>query len=108
MEVTEHYLGASDNIEDPTARFNRLYSGKTMLEIQESKDDPKENLWSTKILKRLRIMLESSEFSIDKKKLNKLLQPMKKHATRLLKQRPRSRRLGDIYEFVCEFEERTK
>ena len=52
--------------------------------------------------------LESSEPSIDKKKLNKMLQPMKKQATRWLKQRPRSQRLGDIYEFVCEFEERTK
>ena len=107
-EVTENYLSSADNIEDPTARFNRLYSGKTMLEIQAVKDDPKENLWSTKILKNLCMALESSEPSIDKKKLNKMLQPMKKQATRWLKQRPRSQRLRGIYEFVCEFEERTK
>ena len=59
-EVTENYLSSADNIEDPAARFNRLYSGKTMLEIQETKDDPKENLWSTKILKNLCMALESS------------------------------------------------
>ena len=107
-EVTENYLSSADDIEDPAARFNRLYSGKTMLEIQAVKDDPKENLWSTKILKNLCMALESSELSIDTKKLNKMLQLMKKQVAERLKQKPRSQRLGDIYEFVCEFEEQTK
>ena len=62
----------------------------------------------TKILKKLHMMLESSELSIDTKKLNKMLQLMKKQVAERLKQKPRSQRLGDIYEFVCEFEERTK
>ena len=85
-EVTKNYLGSADSI----------------------KDEYKYNLWSTKILKKLHMMLESSELSIDTKKLNKMLQLMKKQVAERLKQKPRSQRLGDIYEFVCEFEEQTK
>ena len=73
-----------------------------------NKDEHKENLWSTKILKNLHMMLESNELSIDMKKLNMMLQLMKKQVAERLKQKPRSQRLGDIYEFVCEFEEQTK
>ena len=73
-----------------------------------NKDEHKENLWSTKILKNLHMMLESNELSIDMKKLNTMLQLMKKQIAERLKQKPRSQRLGDIYEFVCEFEEQTK
>ena len=73
-----------------------------------NKDEHKENLWSTKILKNLHMLLESSELSVDTKKLNKMLQLMKKQVAERLKQKPRSQRLGDIYEFVCEFEEQTK
>ena len=72
-----------------------------------NKDEHKENLWSTKILKNLHMMLESNELSIDMKKLNMMLQLMKKQVAERLKQKPRSQRLGDIYEFVCEFEEQT-
>ena len=85
-EVTKNYLRFADSI----------------------KDEHKENPWSTKILKKLHMMLESSELSIDMKKLNKMLQLMKKQVAERLKQKPRSQRLGDIYEFVCEFEEQTK
>ena len=86
-EVTKNYLIFADSI---------------------NKDEHKENLWSTKILNKLHMMLESSELSIDTKKLNKMLQLMKKQVAERLKQKPRSQRLGDIYEFVCEFEEQTK
>ena len=85
-EVTKNYLRFADSI----------------------KDEHKENPWSTKILNKLHMMLESSELSIDTKKLNKMLQLMKKQVAERLKQKPRSQRLGDIYEFVCEFEEQTK
>ena len=86
-EVTKNYLRFADSI---------------------NKDEHKENLWSIKILKNLHMMLESNELSIDTKKLNKMLQLMKKQVAERLKQKPRSQRLGDIYEFVCEFEEQTK
>ena len=85
-EVTKNYLRFADSI----------------------KDEHKENSWSTKILNKLHMMLELSELSIDTKKLNKMLQLMKKQVAERLKQKPRSQRLGDIYEFVCEFEEQTK
>ena len=85
-EVTKNYLRFADSI----------------------KDEHKENPWSIKILNKLHMMLESSELSIDTKKLNKMLQLMKKQVAERLKQKPRSQRLGDIYEFVCEFEEQTK
>ena len=85
-EVTKNYLRFADSI----------------------KDEHKENPWSTKILNKLHMMLESSELSIDTKKLNTMLQLMKKQVAECLKQKPRSQRLGDIYEFVCEFEEQTK
>lgn len=86
-EVTKNYLRFADSI---------------------NKDEHKENLWSTKILNKLHMMLESNELSIDMKKLNTMLQLMKKQVAERLKQKPRSQRLGDIYEFVCEFEEQTK
>ena len=85
-EVTKNYLRFADSI----------------------KDEHKENPWSIMILNKLHMMLESSELSIDTKKLNKMLQLMKKQVAERLKQKPRSQRLGDIYEFVCEFEEQTK
>ena len=85
-EVTKNYLRFADSI----------------------KDEHKENPWSIKILNKLHMMLKSSELSIDTKKLNKMLQLMKKQVAERLKQKPRSQRLGDIYEFVCEFEEQTK
>jgi len=54
----DNYMQKADEIEDHIAWSNRRFSGKTMLQIQQEKVDPKENLHSTYIFRNFYRMID--------------------------------------------------
>lgn len=101
----DNYQEKSDNIEDPTAYFNRRFSGKSMGQIKDE-FDPKANLHSTHIFRNFYRVIDSSNewnHELKKKACLKLFQNHKEKLTELLKKNYRNTRLLDLFEVTCEF-----
>lgn len=102
----EKYLSKEDYIEDEIAWTNRVYGGKTMLQIQQEKIDPKINRHSTYIFKNFyRVIDETEEWSkqVKSKTLASLFEKFRKSLVAQLKKNYRNTVLQDKFEITCEF-----